>query len=133
DWVHLVAGAFWVGGLFHLSLTTGPILRGLDRTKRAGVLHQIVRLFTRVAIPTVVVLALAGLYNTWVHVDSFGALWSTAYGRTLLLKLILVALMLALGALNNFHFGKKALRLTETEAIGSDENKQRKLERDFDR
>ncbi len=115
DWLHLIAAAFWVGGLFHLALITRPILRGLDRTKRAGVLHQIVRLFTRVAIPTVVVLVLAGLYNTWVHVDSIGALWSSAYGRTLLLKLLLVVLMLVLGGVNNFHFGKKAARLSESE------------------
>lgn len=115
DWLHLVAGAFWAGGLFHLAFITQPVLQRLDRSKRSDVLHQLVRLFTRVAVPTVVVLVLAGLYNSWVHVDGFGALWSTTYGRTLLLKLVLVALMLALGALNNFHFGKKAGRLSETD------------------
>jgi putative copper export protein len=133
DWLHLVAGAFWVGGLFHLALITRPVLQRLDRPKRARALHQLVRLFTRVAVPTVVVLVLAGLYNTWVHVDNFGALWSTAYGRTLLLKLLLVVLMLVLGGVNNFHFGKKAMRLSETEAIGSGDDTQRKLEREFNR
>lgn len=112
DWLHLVAGAFWVGGLFHLALTIGPVLRGFDKRERPGMLHRIVRLFTKVAIPTVILLVLAGSYNTWAHVESFGALWSTTYGRTLLLKLVLVTLMLALGALHNFHFGKKAARLS---------------------
>ena len=105
DWLHLVAGAFWVGGLFHLALTTGLVLRGFDKRERPGMIHRIVRLFTRIAIPTVILLVLAGLYNTWVHVESFGALWSTTYGRTLLLKLMLVTLMLALGGLHKFHFG----------------------------
>src|SRR5207247_1334746 len=59
DWLHLVAGAFWVGGLFHLALVTRPTLQKLDRTKRAGVLYQIIRLFTRVAIPTVYVLSVS--------------------------------------------------------------------------
>lgn len=112
DWLHLVAGAFWVGGLFHLALTVGSVLRGFDKRERPGMLHRIVRLFTRVAIPTVILLVLAGSYNTWAHVESFGALWSTTYGRTLLLKLVLVTLMLALGALHNFHFGRKAARLS---------------------
>jgi copper transport protein len=112
DWLHLVAGAFWAGGLFHLALTVGSVLRGFDKRERPGMLHRIVRLFTRVAIPAVILLVLAGLYNTWAHVESFGALWSTIYGRTLLLKLMLVTLMLALGALHNFHFGKKAARLS---------------------
>ena len=131
DWLHLVAGAFWVGGLFHLALITHPVLQRLDRAKQAGVLHQIIRLYTRVAVPTVVVLVLAGLYNTWVHVDSFGALWSTAYGRTLLLKLLLVVLMLVLGGVNNFHFGKKAARLSELEEAEAQE--QSKLEAGFSR
>ena len=133
DWLHLVAGAFWVGGLFHLALITRPILRGLDRTKRAGVLHQIVRLFTRVAIPTVVLLVFAGLYNTWVHVDSFGALWVTAYGRTLLLKLLLVVLMLVLGGINNFHFGTKAARLSESQEGEEVSQEHSKLETGFSR
>jgi copper transport protein len=113
DWLHLVAGAFWVGGLFHLALITGPVLRKFDQRERPGMVHRIVRLFTRVAIPTVILLVLAGLYNTWAHVEGVGALWSTAYGRTLLLKLMLVTLMLVLGGLHNFHFGKKAARLSE--------------------
>lgn len=133
DWLHLVAGAFWVGGLFHLALTTKPILRGLDETDRAAMLHRIVRLFTRVAIPAVIVLVLAGLYNTWVHVESFGSLWSTDYGRTLLLKLLLVALMLVLGGLNNFHFGKKAARLSASEESNFEAHEHSKLEQGFTR
>ena len=133
DWLHLVAGAVWVGGLFHLALAARPLLRGLDTGQRAGMLHRIVRLFTRVAIPTVVVLVLSGLYNTWAHVESFGALWSTTYGRTLLLKLVLVALMLALGAMNNFHFGKKAEQLSKTKKGEIGTRDYSKLEQGFSR
>ena len=133
DWLHLVAGAFWVGGLFHLAFTARPVLQAFDKTKRTGTLHQIVRLFTRVAIPTVVILVLAGLYNSWVHVESFGALWSTAYGRTLLLKLVLVVLMLLLGGLNNFHFGKKAARLSESEEGEITAKEHSNLEQGFSR
>jgi copper transport protein len=131
DWLHLVAGAFWVGSLFHLALITRPVLRELDKTKRAGALHRIVKLFTRAAIPTVVVLVLAGLYNTWVHVDSFGELWSTVYGRTLLLKLLLVVLMLVFGGVNNFHFGKKAARLSGSQAGEGAAQEHNKLESGF--
>jgi copper transport protein len=133
DWLHLVAGAFWVGGLVHLALTIGPVLRGFDKRERPGMLHRIIRLFTRVAIPTVMLLALAGLYNTWVHVESLGALWSTAYGRTLLLKLMLVTLMLALGGLHNFHFGKKAARLSESKEGDIAVKEHSKLEQRFSR
>lgn len=54
---------------------------------------------------------LAGSYNTWAHIPQPSALWLTPYGRTLALKLFLVLLMLSLGAVNNYHYGKRASRL----------------------
>jgi copper transport protein len=131
DWLHIVAGGIWVGGLFHLGLTALPALSRLGSQVRTPVLGQLIRRFTRIAIPSVALLVLAGLYNTWVHVESFQAFWFTAYGRTLLIKLVLVGIMLALGGLNNFHFGKHAARLTQTGVGGSEANM--KIARGFKR
>lgn len=65
DWLHLLAGGFWVGGLFHLALTLPPALPLLTQSRRAVAIHQMIKSFTRVAMPSVVLLVLAGLYNTW--------------------------------------------------------------------
>jgi copper transport protein len=111
DWLHLVAGGFWVGGLFHLALALPAALSRLDAARRTRVIGRVITLFTRVAIPSVAAVFLAGLYNSWIHVGSFGALWGTAYGRTLLVKVGLTLPMLALGALNGFRFGPRADRL----------------------
>ena len=113
DWLHLLAAGFWAGGLFHLALTAPTVLHMLDGKQRARVAQRTIRLFTRVAIPSVVLLTLTGLYNSWIHVESVAALWGTAYGKTLLVKLLLVAIMLAVGAVNNFHFGPRAARLSD--------------------
>lgn len=111
DWLHLVAGGFWVGGLFHLALSGRTIMSIAQQDRRAVLLHHLGRSFTRVAMPSVVLLVLAGSYNSWAHVPSLNALWTTPYGRALALKLLLVLLMLFLGALNNYYFGKRAARL----------------------
>ena len=129
DWLHLVAGGFWVGGLFHLALTLRPALSKLARGQRTLALGRVIKLFTRVAIPSVAVVFLAGLYNSWIHVGSFGALWGTPYGRTLLVKLLLILPMLLLGAVNGFRFGPRAERL----AAGEDEDAQRAVGRGFAR
>lgn len=110
DWLHLVAGGFWVGGLFHFAVSGLPALQRIERQRRAHALSHLISLFTRIAMPAVALAVLAGLYNTWIHVGSWAAFWETPYGRTLLLKLALVLVMLLLGALNNFHFGKKTKR-----------------------
>lgn len=110
DWLHLAAGAFWVGGLFHLALALPPALSRLPPGPSADALGRAIQLFTRVAVPAVVLVLLAGLYNSWLHLGGWAALWGTPYGRTLLVKLLLVLAMLALGALNNFHFGRRLRR-----------------------
>lgn len=124
DWLHLVAGGFWVGGLFHLALAMPPALSRLAGVQRARALRRVITLFTRVAVPSVAVVLVAGLYNSWIHVGSFDALWGTPYGKTLLVKLLLILPMLLLGAVNNFYYGKRAARLAEggegTDDMGSE-------------
>ena len=133
DWLHLLAGGFWVGGLFHLALTLPPALAFVSKPRRTVALHQLIKRFTRIAMPSVVLLVLAGLYNTWAHVPSLSAFWMTPYGQTLAIKLAVVGVMLLLGALNNFHFGKCAVRLLEAQDTNPDAGSQAKLERGFRR
>lgn len=133
DWLHLLAGGFWVGGLFHLAMTLPAALAGVDNTDRIGLLAQVIKRFTRVAMPSVALLVLAGLYNTWVHVPSFSGFWLTPYGKTLLLKLFFVGLMLFLGGLNNFHFGKRVARLAKMQGEAENDAERIKLERGFTR
>lgn len=131
DWLHLLAGGFWVGGLFHLALTWPPALPLLTKPQRTRSLHHVIRLFTRVAMPSVALLVIAGLYNTWAHVPRLEAFWMTPYGKVLFLKLLLVGVMLLLGGLHNFYYGKKAAALEKAEATDPQAHDAAKLERGF--
>jgi copper transport protein len=111
DWLHLTAGGFWVGGLFHLALAAPAGLARLGAAERGHVVGRVIALFTRVAVPSVLVVSLAGLYSAWVHLGNVEVLWGTAYGKTLLVKLLLVVPMLLLGAVNGFRYGPRAARL----------------------
>ncbi|MBV8858946.1 MAG: CopD family protein [Acidobacteria bacterium] len=127
DWLHLMAAGFWVGGLFHLALALPPALSRLNGVRRTRALARVITLFTRLAVPCVAVLLLAGLYNSWTHVGSLSELWDTPYGRTLLVKVLLVLLMLALGALNGFRLGPRADQL----AAAGDGSQDAGVERGF--
>lgn len=133
DWLHLIAGGFWVGGLFHLALTLRVALASVPEPERATVVYQFISRFTRIATPSVGLLALAGLYNTWAHIPGFKAFWITPYGKTLTLKLVLVAVMLLLGALNNFYFGKRAKSLVEARNTKLNGSSASRFERSFRR
>lgn len=95
--LHLLGIAFWVGIL-------GP-LRGLARQpehlERAAELgHQ----FGQVATAIVPALLLAGMVMAWLLLGTLTALPTTAYGQTLLVKLLLVAMVLGLAAANKLRF-----------------------------
>ena len=113
DWLHLIAGGFWVGGLFHLALIEKTVFSKSPPAQRAFLLHRLITSFTRIAVPSVVLLFLSGLYNTWAHLSAISALWITPYGRALGLKLMFVMVMLLLGSVNNYYFGKRAARFVD--------------------
>ncbi|MEV7376744.1 copper resistance protein CopC [Streptomyces lydicus] len=87
DVLHLLAVATWLGGLATLlvSLYWGP---PVERTA--------VRRFSRIAFGSVVMLAATGVYQSWRQVGTWSALTGTAYGRLLLLKVGLVAVLVGI-------------------------------------
>ncbi|MCK8675987.1 copper resistance CopC/CopD family protein [Streptomyces lichenis] len=82
--LHLLAMAAWLGGL-------ATLLSGLRDDLPATAVER----FSRLAFVSVTVLVLTGLYRSWREVGSWDALFSTGYGRLLLVKVGLVALMVA--------------------------------------
>ena len=100
DWLHLVAGAVWVGGLVQLVLALPPVLRVLEPTGRRTLLGHAIRRFSWVAGLSVAALTLTGLYAGLIHVPSWQAMLDTVYGAALSGKLMLIAGLIALGAIN---------------------------------
>jgi copper transport protein len=105
DWLHLIAMAFWIGGILGLVLTA-PLVGELGVATRP-VLDRLVARFSTLGIASVVILGVTGLYSSWLHVGSRDALLGTDYGRYLSGKLVLFAFLVALGALNRFWIGPR--------------------------
>lgn len=99
DTLHVWAASGWIGGLAVVLYLEWSWRR--ERSEAGNsLLPKLVPAFSPVAMACVGTLVLTGSYAAWMHLDSFGALVSTVYGRTLALKLLLVAAVLGLGALN---------------------------------
>jgi copper transport protein len=86
--VHLAAAAFWVGGLVAVA---GFLLRRADERE----LRAILPVWSQWAASAVVVLMAAGTVRAVVEVGVPGALVTTSYGRLLLVKLGLFAVVIA--------------------------------------
>ncbi|MFN8486056.1 MAG: copper resistance protein CopC [Caldilineaceae bacterium] len=100
DLLHLAAASLWMGGLLALAVGLLPLL---GRAKPASALgaepevYALVRAgwrpFSRLAVASVLVLGLTGLYSLGRQVASLDALLTTLYGQALLAKMALVLLV----------------------------------------
>jgi copper transport protein len=92
DWVHIAAGAVWIGGLIGvlvIAVTLG--VAGLVRT---------VPRFSNVAFVSVLALIGAGIGNSLFHLPTFASLWETSYGKMVVLKIIVLAVALLVASGN---------------------------------
>jgi copper transport protein len=97
DWLHLVSGSIWFGGLVGLLL----VWRSVKPGSRVAALSVTVPRFSNVALASVIVLAATGVGETIVHMPAINALWDTGFGQAILVKtgLLGAALVLASGNL----------------------------------
>jgi copper transport protein len=100
DYLHVLGASFWVGGVFLLVLVLTPLVMQLDNVTRNAVLRRILPRFSAVALAAWAVMGLSGLYAAWLHVGNLTGLTTTAYGKALLLKQLVLLPLLVLGAFN---------------------------------
>ncbi len=100
DLVHLIAAAVWAGGLLFLALLLLRIRR-LPAVPDPDGLIRLLRRYSLSAQGAVFALALTGLFSSFVQLPTLRSLLSTTYGQVLLIKLGIVAAIMALAFLNN--------------------------------
>jgi uncharacterized membrane protein len=94
QWVHLLAAGVWIGGLAWL-------LAGLAGDRREGTGRMAAR-FSLLATVSLAVVALSGLERAAQELGGWRHLLSTSFGRALGIKLGLLTVLLAFGAVNRF-------------------------------
>lgn len=98
DLVHLGTAAIWCAGAWLLSYT-------LIRRKIAGVTlspRVMASRFSSLATVSVIAVSITGIILSFLILDGFGNVWSTQFGKFLILKVVLVAALAALGAYNRW-------------------------------
>jgi copper transport protein len=94
DWVHLSAASLWIGGLATMAIL---LWSGAPDLRRVAFLR-----FSRLATVLIALVLGAGTYLSIVRLPHLADLWSTGYGRVLLVKIGLVCFALAWGAFHHF-------------------------------
>ncbi len=98
DWAHILGSGAWTGGLGALALLA-------FRHRPAwppATLFGVARRFSRLAGLCLLAVVGSGLYNAWVQIRTWPALWGTPYGRVLMAKVLIALGLVALGAANRY-------------------------------
>ncbi|MGH7741458.1 MAG: CopD family protein [Candidatus Eiseniibacteriota bacterium] len=100
--IHELAGGLWIGTLFIVLAAGLPLAMLPTRTpeRRAALTARLIQAFSPLALSATAVLAAFGVITAWVHLHRLSALWTTPYGITLIVKLAVVSVVVALGAWN---------------------------------
>ncbi|BCM68144.1 MULTISPECIES: copper resistance CopC/CopD family protein [Streptomyces] len=100
DVLHLLAVAAWLGGL--TALLTALYRAPAETPVEAAA----VRRFSRLAFGSVLVLVATGVYQSWRQLGSWSAFTETRYGQLLLVKIALVAVLVAVAAVSRRWTGR---------------------------
>ena len=101
DWLHLMGAGLWIGSLFAMTLVVFPRLRRHHPQHPLLAADIFQRLSTLAGLALALILV-TGIYTAWRQLDTWSAFVTTAYGRTLLVKLSLVAVLILIGAHNRY-------------------------------
>jgi copper transport protein len=100
DVVHVVAMSAWLGGLVFLLAAVPGATRALEPADRTRLLAGTLQRFSPIALVAVIALAVTGTVQALVEFRHLDALVDTAFGRAVLVKIVLLTALIALGAVN---------------------------------
>ncbi|MCC2647242.1 MAG: putative copper export protein [Nitrososphaeraceae archaeon] len=115
DWLHFMAVAIWIGGLFYISAVLLNIIRTTakaktkfenyssasirsDKIESAYFLALLLPHFSVIATISLGIIGITGLYMAWIHLHTAEALFESSYGNILIIKLSAALPMVILGA-----------------------------------
>jgi copper transport protein len=98
--IHVLSMSAWLGGIAALVLVLRTATRRVELDERTRLLAAVVVRFSALAGFAFALLLATGVAQGIVEVNSFGALLDTAFGRAVLIKLLLFGVLVVVGWFN---------------------------------
>lgn len=91
-WIHLIAAAIWIGGSLFIGIVFSPLLKTMTTSleERMQIMIRVGRRFNKIAVPSLIILMVTGLYSSHMLLGKPDILFATSYGTFLAIKIILV-------------------------------------------
>ncbi|HET7275877.1 MAG TPA: CopD family protein [Longimicrobiaceae bacterium] len=100
DGLHVLGAGGWLGSLLLVVVVGIPVALGRTDGDRGATVGALINAFSPTALFFAGVVVSTGVFAAWLHLGTVPALWESAYGRTLLLKLAVLSIVFGTGAYN---------------------------------
>ncbi len=100
DVTHFAATAAWLGALIQLPIVFWWARKRLEGPPQVLYLANVMDRFSWLSVVSVTLLLGTGIFNGFVQLPTFEALYETTYGRVLIVKLALILPLLAIAGIN---------------------------------
>jgi copper resistance protein D len=114
--LHILAACVWIGGMVFLAAAVLPVLRrSAYQAVAVPLIHAVAIQFRWIAWATLGILIVTGIENlhfrgyNWAQVRD-GSVWRSEFGQILGIKLVIVALILAISAWHDLVLGPRFTR-----------------------
>ncbi|HET7344980.1 MAG TPA: CopD family protein, partial [Nitrososphaeraceae archaeon] len=115
DFIHNLAASLWIGGIIYLALIVAPKLRQdttLEENVKASALSILIPRFSTIPVTILGVIVITGPFLLYFIESNLDLTLASLYGKWLIIKLSLAAIMITIGGYNQRIIQRDALRLT---------------------
>jgi copper transport protein len=108
DYFHNIAASFWIGGLIFLTFVfVSKIFLIKDEELKAKIISMVIPRFSTIIIPVLGSISITGPILLWSLEANLSTTIASLYGKILIVKLILAAIMIIIGGYHQFITEKK--------------------------
>jgi copper transport protein len=122
DFIHNLAASLWIGGIIYLAFIVAPKLKQaqiLEENVKASTLSIIIPRFSTIPVTILGVIVVTGPFLLYFIENNLDLTLASLYGKWLIIKLSLAAIMIAIGGYNQRIIQRNALRISTITSIAA--------------
>ena len=111
DFIHNLAASVWIGGVIYLALVVVPGIKkstSLEEITKISLISIIIPRFSSLPVVILGVIIITGPFLLYVLESNLGLTLASLYGKILIVKLLLAAIMIGIGGYNQLIVHRKA-------------------------
>ena len=113
DFFHGIAASFWIGGLIFLTFVfVSKIFLTKDEEIKAKIISMVIPRFSIIVIPVLGSISITGPLLLWSIEGNLSTTIASLYGKILIIKLLLAAIMIIIGGYHQFITEKRISTLS---------------------